>query len=164
MYKNNDELQHYGVVGMRWGVRRATKKLNAAKKSGDKDKQERALNRLDKHRTKITKKIKRLNAENEDLQKEKYKMDTKINTKAASKELEIARLRNKARNAWTEKRAQKYNEKAEVLTLEVNELKGQANDIKARIEANKTMTETFSKTLSQVNDVLVANGREYVKR
>ena len=43
------ELYHYGVKGMKWGVRRAQKALSKASSSRDSD---RALSKLQKHRDK----------------------------------------------------------------------------------------------------------------
>ena len=44
---NNDELMHYGVIGMRWGIRRARKNGSSyTYKSHGQKKYERKLNKL----------------------------------------------------------------------------------------------------------------------
>lgn len=61
MYSN--ELLHYGVKGMRWGVRRAKEDLrraHAEKGYGSKSEHNRAVATLSTHRDKATKKIKTL--------------------------------------------------------------------------------------------------------
>ena len=54
-YNNQEYLQHYGVRGMRWGIRRASKTLS--KSSSTSEQREKAISSLQKHRAKATKKV-----------------------------------------------------------------------------------------------------------
>lgn len=163
MPQNNDELYHYGVLGMKWGVKRATKKFNSAKSSGDKEKASKALSSLNKHKSKITKKLKYLNDENADLQKQKFKIDIKYQPKIAELDRKIAKYESKSYNAWTERGQMKNAEKATKLTVKVNKLKANSAKVKAAINKNEALTRAFSQTLSDVDSILVANGKKYLK-
>lgn len=58
-YNYTDELYHYGVKGMRWGVRKATKAVNRALY---KDELNDAVKSLKRHKSKATAKIEKLDA------------------------------------------------------------------------------------------------------
>ena len=66
-YKTN-ELYHYGVKGMRWGVRRASKQLTKATTSDSRNK---AIANLNKHREKASSEVSKL-------KKQRVKLDDKL--------------------------------------------------------------------------------------
>ena len=55
---SDGELMHYGVPGMKWGVRRATKRLS---KATTKEQRDKAVGKLETHRAKASAKIEKLN-------------------------------------------------------------------------------------------------------
>ena len=161
MNQNNEELKHYGVLGMKWGVHRATKRLNSAKTPEDRKK---ALAKLDKHRGKITKKLTSLNNESDKLEKQKFNVVTKTDVKSAKLQTQINRLNKKAAGVFTsENKAMKLTMKANKLNVKLNELTAYSNEVKAKVEKNKAMKETFNRTLNEVDSILLANGKKYMK-
>lgn len=76
----NNELTHYSVVGMKWGVRRGTRNL---KNATSKEKADKAIKSLDKNRAKASAKLSKLQKKEPKLQKEATKAVEKMDIKAA---------------------------------------------------------------------------------
>lgn len=58
MNYDNNELYHYGVRGMKWGVRKATKTLSSSKSTVEQ--REKAISSLQKHKIKASAKVAKL--------------------------------------------------------------------------------------------------------
>ena len=71
-YYPTDELHHYGIIGMRWGVRRSKKELARAQNTSERDE---AVSKLNKHREKGTNKIDSLRKQNARLQSKAARND-----------------------------------------------------------------------------------------
>lgn len=151
----SEELQHYGVKGMRWGVRRATRKLTKAKNQQDRDK---ATETLKKHREKGVKEI-------EKLKKKQPKLEERANDTARAYDSKAANYKRQAsvkkRNAYgmfgvNEKKLAK----AAKLEAKAEEFATRSENAKAKVAKNKMMIEAFEKEVKNIDTALAAKGRK----
>ena len=170
----SDELMHYGVKGMRWGVRRASRQLSRATTSEARDK---AIAKLQKHKTKGSAKVTKLQKQRPKLDDKLRKATTKdaykaakLDKKAAKLDKKIAKKERKASSMFTstEKSADLVNE-ANALKLKSNKLHAKANTLKVnyekaknKVEVNEAMTKAFQTELSKIDGLLVKEGRGYI--
>ena len=133
---SEDELMHYGVIGMKWGVRRARKTLSSS--NSTKEAKTKAKSSLDKHYEKASNKL------------------TKISAKADT-HLEKARKHAvKAETKWSESGRAKQKEKAS---------KSRRKALKKMKKASdwlNTMDETFRDTSIKPTKEQRAIGRRYI--
>lgn len=159
-FYNKDELTHYGVLGMRWGVRRATKRLSKATTSEQRDK---AVASLNKHRAKATKKVEKLAAKHPKLEKAYDKAVTKIDPKIAKLETKKAKLRRRAGSIFTsERQAEKLLIKRNTLDMKIEGLKARSHEAKAAIAKNDHMTSLFKQGIADIDSALASAGKKYV--
>ena len=156
----NDELQHYGVKGMRWGIRRASKQFSTASTSDQKVK---AVAKLQKHRAKASAQISKLEKKHSKLEKSVEKHITKNDIKAAKLSDKAAAKRKKAYGRFTSQ------SKSEKLTFEANKIQAKADSIaakskkaKAKLAKNETMQAAFKKGVREIDSKLVGKGRKYI--
>ena len=162
-YENN-ELQHYGVKGMRWGVRRAKKSYAKATATGNKDKIEKLDAKMAKHKTKATNKVKKLEKAQPQLEKNVQRHKQKTDIKAAKMQAEAARLRRKAiRPLVPEKMAQQYLNDALIKQAKADDLKARSEKAKMLLEANVDAQRIFNTGISEINKLTVDKGKQYIK-
>ena len=162
MQQKNDELKHYGVKGMRWGVRRATRKLSKAQTREDRDK---ATAKLHKHREKGSAKIAKLKSENEKLYAKREKQDSRDAAKAARLNQKAARHLSKSGSFIRPRKLKNYN------AARAKQLKGQADNItanseatKAKIAKNEQMIKAMEMEITNIDRTLKKRGKRYVNK
>ena len=145
---------------MRWGVRRASKRLSKATTAEQRDK---AVASLNKHRDKAAKKITKLESKRPKLEKAYDKAITKLDPKIAKMESKKSRLERRATRAFTsDKKAAKLLGKASVIDLKINKLKAKSDTAKAAIANNEHRTSLFKRGIADIDSALASAGREYV--
>lgn len=155
----SDELAHYGVVGMRWGVRRNTKRLN----SSDSAQRAKAVSALKKSREKGTAEITKLKKKGVKLEKKREQRIIKDEMKAAKLNRKATKLRSKAYGLFvSNNKAAKRIGKAQMLEAKANSLTANANLAKAKINKNDAMIKAFEREIGNIDRVLVDNGRKYL--
>lgn len=155
-----NELCHYGVKGMKWGIRRARKEL----RSGDSGSRDSGVARLNKHKGKVTKKIEKLDKKNVKLQKKRDKQIQKNDVKAAKMSNKAAKLKKKARGVFTsDRKAVELTIKAGLLEDKASAIRAKSQLTQAKIDKNRNLREAFNKGLSEIDRELAAAGRKYLK-
>lgn len=159
---SNGELYHYGVKGMKWGVRRAMKELHESNSTGRKGGHNHAVAVLSGHRDKINKKLASLDKQNAALEAKRYKQTTKNAPKIAKLENKAAKYRLKAGKAFYTSTSDKRLHKAAKLDYKVSKLKKAAAKTQAKIEKNKRLRDVYNKGLSEINHELITKGQDFL--
>lgn len=153
------ELYHYGVMGMKWGVRRNLKRLN----SGDSAKSERAVKALNKHRNKASNEIAKLKKSTAKLEKRNENNVVRAEVKAAKFNKEAAMYRRKASGMFvSDHKAQKYITKAYLAETKAKDLTARVNETRAKINKNKMMIQMFERGINDIDTALTDRGRKYI--
>lgn len=161
---NNDkELKRYGVVGMKWGVRRAKKNLSSATTAESKKK---AVAKLEKHRAKATKEVTKLNKRRVVLQDEADKHIQNTEIKAAKLQKKAAKATKKAYNGlfYSNDERQALLFKAERLNAKADNLIAKSKMNKAKIAENEMLIGRFNEGIDTIDRTLAESKRKNNKR
>lgn len=155
------ELYHYGVKGMRWGVRRAQKQLAKATTREDRDK---AIAVLKKHREKGSAKVEALQKKSQKLEKHVERAILKNDPKAARLASKAASYRNAAYSRFaSQAKVEKRLFQANKLQAKANALKAASEKAKTELASNKALIETFNTELRNIDAALVNAGKRKLK-
>lgn len=156
---SDEDLLHYGVPGMKWGIRKARKTLSS--KSSTAADKKLALDSLEKHRVKASEKVAKLESK-------RPKLESKVNIKVASKQTEASNLANKAarheRKAYgilaTKESKERHLNKAGKLQAKADTINADISKAKSRLAENDAKTNLFKKGIKEIDELLVSNGRK----
>ena len=155
-----NELTHYGIKGMRWGVRRASKKLS---KADTPEKRQKAVSTLEKHRTKGTKKVEKLEKAHVQMQKDVDRHIQKDDVKVAQLRSQAARKRSKASGLFvTRGKYDKLMYEADKLSMKADRIEAYSQTAKAKMYANENLTRMFKDEIGNIDKALAENGRKFI--
>lgn len=161
---DSETLQHYGVKGMKWGVRRAKKKLYYA---FNEEQRKVGVDELNRHRSKAEAKISKLekkNVKDMSVYEKRVKRDAE---KSAKLETKSAKLKRKASGHFvTDGRAKELMFEAQKLDAKVSTLDARVKRAEAKIKKNKVMIDAFKRGIDDIDKTLIEDGKlwaEYYK-
>lgn len=155
---SEEELMHYGVVGMKWGIRRARKVLSSADTNYAERK--RALDSLEKHKDKASAKVAKLESKRPKLEDSVNRKVSKYSNKASDLESKAARQERKAYSILaTQESKEKRLLKAGKLKAKADTINADIAKAKARLAENDAKTNLFKKGINDIDELLVSSGR-----
>lgn len=160
-YENlsDEDLLHYGVPGMKWGIRKARKTLSSSTANYAERKQ--ALDNLEKHRRKASEKVAKLESKRPKLEDSVNRKVSKYSNKASNLESKAARQERKAYGILaTQESKEKRLFKAGKLQAKADTINADIAKAKAKLAENDAKTNLFKKGISEIDDLLVSNGRK----
>lgn len=135
-----DSLEHYGVLGMKWGIRRDKKRLSS---SDTKEARDKAVSSLTKQREKASKKVSKLESQH-----------TKLERNIEKRDIKAAKLN---------KKAAKLNKKSVKLEMKASKLTTKSAKVKKAIHENERLTKTFNQGINEIDAALITEGKRYIK-
>jgi predicted RNase H-like nuclease (RuvC/YqgF family) len=145
---------------MKWGIRRATRQLQKATTREERDK---AIATLNKHRSKASNKIDKLNAKRPKLEKAYTKAITKMDPKIAKLERKKFKLQRRAAGVFTsDRKAAKLATKVNAMDMKIQGLKAKSDTAKAAMAKNDRMKSLFTKGISDIDSALASVGKKYI--
>lgn len=157
---------HYGVLGMKWGVYRASKKLGKGYATGDTAKVQKATAKLEKHRGKAQKKINKLSKSNEKLEKKRDRQIIRNEPRITELNRKATDYRSRVYNSrfMRDKKANKLMNRAQSYEIEAKRLQAISDRTKAEIAKNNRLSSIYSKGINYIDQALATKGIDYVKK
>lgn len=167
------ELYHYGIKGMKWGVRRSQKELRRAASSTEAN---RAITKLQKHRAKGSAELEKLKKKHDKLEidlagssKKDAEKAIKLERKASKLDRKAAKKRKKAGSILTSaSKATKLTYQADYLKSKSDILKSKASTMQAtyernkqRVESNERMQKLFQLEINKIDATFAQYGKDH---
>ena len=154
---------HYGVQGMRWGVRRYKKQYAKATSTGDKEKVAKLDSKLTRDRQKALNKLKKTEKKYPQLKRDVDRHIQRTDVKANRILNDATRTRAKAYGRFTSQNA--YNKrlyKANKLEAQANEMKSRSERAKKKLTAKGERQNTMKKGNSEIDKLKIDKGRQLI--
>lgn len=171
--RSNDYLEHYGVKGMKWGVRRASKQLSNAT---TKEQASKATASLERHKGKITKQIAKTKNKQTKLEQNLQKRESTYRKKSAKNEAKAAKMKKKLRYrfyldpmrdpeivAMRQQKMYKYEVNAKKYADKADAIKNKSPETQKKLTKNQRNIELYNKGLKDVNSALKEHGKDYIR-
>ena len=156
-----NELYHFGIQGMRWGIRRAQKILGSSDTSVDKKKK--AVQSLQKHQIKINKQISKLNKKDEQLLSNRDVQIRKSAGKMMNYREKANKLRRKKYGIFTSRsKAEKLEFKDSKLDMKAENIQNRIDRTKQLLAKNSQMKKIYNSGLDTISDTLKTKGKKYI--